>query len=102
MRPDETIPKPARLTPRRVAWGSLLADAPWDGRPREAAPIHVPATAAGRAATPDYGDPELAATPRSRKRVPFGVLLATAPWAARPVATAPAVAPELARIAAAV
>ena len=96
MHADDTTPKPARPTPRRTAWGTLLADAPWDGRPRAAAPVLVPATAAGRA-DPDPG-PGPGPTPRRPKRVPFGALLAGAPWAARPPA-APAPDPDFGRLA---
>lgn len=87
MRADDSIAKPTRPTPRRVAWGSLLADAPWDGRPRATTPILVPATVAGRASPAEVGPPAVGpgATPRSRKRVPLGALLANAPWAARPI-----------------
>ncbi len=103
MRADDTTPKPARPAPRRVAWGTLMTDAPWDGRPRAAAPIHAPATAAGRAAAIDPVDPGFGPPPRSRKRVPLGALLANAPWAARPATVAlvapVAPAPELGRLA---
>ena len=102
MNPNDDTPKPTRLARRRVAWGSLLADAPWDGRPRAVAPIAIPATAAGRVSTPDFGGDGLDPTPRRPKRLPFGALLASAPWAARPTFAAPAVAPELGRLAATV
>ena len=98
MHADDTTPKPARPTPRRTAWGTLLADAPWDGRPRAAAPVLVPATAAGRAASPDLGVPGPGLTPRGPKRVPFGRLLAGTPWAVRPPAAAPVAATEPGRL----
>jgi len=99
MRADDSIAKPTRPTPRRVAWGSLLADAPWDGRPRAVAPILAPATAAGRAAPAEVSPLSAGpgTVPRSRKRVPLGALLANAPWATRPASP-----PDLVPIAAAV
>ena len=79
---DSTL-KPARPTPRRVAWGVLLSDAPWDGRPREVVPLAIPATAAGLTPLTQIHDAG-PTTPRPRKRLPFGSLLASAPWAGRP------------------
>ena len=84
---SHSIVPPARPSVRRAAWGTLLADAPWDGRPRDAVPVHTPATAAGRMPAPAPVGPETAlgfgASPRTRKRLPFGALLAGAPWAGR-------------------
>lgn len=99
---SHTIVPPARPSVRRAAWGSLLADAPWDGRPRDAVPVHTPATAAGRMPAPAPAGPAaalgLGASPRTRKRLPFGTLLAGAPWAGRaeiPDPIAPAAAADL-------
>ncbi len=84
---SHTIVPPARPSVRRAAWGSLLADAPWDGRPRDTVPVHIPATAAGRMPDPTPAGLAAAAavgaSPRARKRLPFGALLAGAPWAGR-------------------
>ena len=78
---DSTL-KPGRPTPRRVAWGVLFSDAPWDGRPREVVPLAIPATVAGLTPFVEAHDAG-PTTPRPRKRLPFGSLLASAPWAGR-------------------
>ena len=58
-----------------------MTDAPWDGVAKEPTPVRIPATLAGRVAEPPADAVLVAATPRVRKRLPFGVLLASAPWA---------------------
>ena len=89
----ELSPKPVRPAARRVAWGVLLADAPWDGRPRAVAPLAIPATEAGLVPLAEPSRPAEGAPPRPKKRSPFGQLLASAPWAGRPV-RAPLMTPD--------
>jgi hypothetical protein len=92
---SHTIVPPARPAVRRAAWGSLLADAPWDGLPRDPVPVRIPATIAGRmpagtSAGLDAGY-AVGVGPRPRKRLAFGTLLSSAPWAGRAEAPEPIV-----------
>ncbi len=64
---------------RRRPWGSLWSNAPWDGRPRAAAPVVAPVTQAALAPT---GTAARSHLPRARQllRVAFGRVFADAPW----------------------
>lgn len=77
------------VSPRRRPWGGLWSQAPWDGRPRAAAPVVAPVT---EAALAPAAAPARAHLPRGRQllRAAFGRVLADAPWAGRPAAVAAA------------
>lgn len=70
---------------KRLAWGSLWSDAPWDGKPKTPTPIAIPATLAARV---PVSVPEIiAGGKRVLRRLPFGKLLAGVPWSGKPAAT---------------
>ena len=78
---------------RRIAFGALLSEAPWDGRAKSPALLRIPATVAARVAAPAPQSGRLPA-PKQRKRLPFGQLLASAPWKGPRPAPADAPTPE--------
>jgi hypothetical protein len=72
----------ATMTRKRLAWGTLWSEAPWDGQKKEPTPIQIPATAAAKIAV--TVPVIIGAEKRVLRRMPLGKLLRTLPWAGRP------------------
>jgi hypothetical protein len=72
------------MTRKRLAWGALWSEAPWDGRKKEPTPIQIPATAATRMAV--MVPVVMGSEKRILRRMPLGRLLKSLPWAGRPKA----------------
>jgi len=70
---------------KRLPWGSLWSDAPWDGKLKTPTPIVIPATLAARvpASVPEI----VAGGKRMLRRLPFGKLLSGVPWSGKPAST---------------
>jgi len=69
---------------KRLPWGSLWSDAPWDGKPKQQTPIAIPATLAARV---PVSVPEFVVNgKRPLRRMSFGKLLAGVPWSGKPAA----------------
>jgi hypothetical protein len=70
------------ITRKRIGWGALWSEAPWDGKRREPVPIQIPATLASRVAV--NVPVAVGAEKRVLRRMPLGRLLSALPWGGRP------------------